>query len=58
MQELLSSLIAAVVVDLIGLEIPHSLGWGPDFIQGLGLCGIVVETAVVHYGSLPLDYCQ
>ena len=27
-------------------------------MQGLYLCGVVVETAVVHYGLLTLEYCQ
>ena len=27
-------------------------------MQGLCRCGVVVETAVVDYGLLPLDYCQ
>ena len=27
-------------------------------MQGLCLCSIVVETAVAHYGLLPLDYYQ
>ena len=58
MQELLLFLVAAVVVELIGPEILGCLGWGPDFVQGLCLCGVVAEIVMVHYGSLPLDYCQ
>ena len=27
-------------------------------MQGLCLYGVVVETIAVHYGLLPLDYCQ
>ena len=58
MQELLPSLVAAVVVELIGPEILHCLGYGPDFVQGLCLCGVVVEIVVVYYRSLPLNCCQ
>ena len=58
MQVLLPSLIAAVVVELVGPEIPHCLGWGSDFIPCLCLGDVRVEIAVVHYRSLPVDNCQ
>ena len=58
MQELLPSPAVIVVAVLAGLEILSCWGWLPDFVQGLCLCSVVVEIAVVHYGSLPLDYSQ
>ena len=58
MQGRLTFLAVVAVIELVGPGIPRSLGWGPDFVQGLCLCDVVVEITVVHYGSLPLDYCQ
>ena len=49
MQELLPSHVAAVVVELIGSGILRYRGWGPGFVQGFCLYGIMVEIAVVHY---------
>ena len=48
MQELLPSLVAAVVVQLVGPEILRCSGWGSDFVQGLCLCGVVVEIAMAR----------
>ena len=50
MQELLPSLVAAVVVELIGLVILRCLWWGPDFVQGLCLFVDAVGTVIVHCG--------
>ena len=36
----------------------HCWRWVFEFVQGLCLRGVVVETGMVHYGSLSLDYCQ
>ena len=47
---LLLSHVAAVGVELAGLEIPRCLWLVPDFVQRLCLCGVVVETVTVHYG--------
>ena len=47
---LLPSLVAAVVVELVGPGIPRCLGWGPDFVQGLSLYGVVVEIVMVRCG--------
>ena len=58
MQELLPFLVAAVVVELIGLEILHYLRWGLDFVQELYLYDVIVGTVMAHCGSLPLNYCQ
>ena len=51
-------LAVVVVVVLAHIGIPHCWGWVPDFVQGLCLCGVVVETVMVRYGSLPLNYCE
>ena len=52
-------LFLAVVVVVVpsDLGILRCWGWVPDFVQGLCLFDVVVETAVVHYGLLLLDYC-
>ena len=50
-------LFLAVVVTalLAGLGILRCWGWVLDFVQGLCICGVMVEIAVVEYVSLPLD---
>ena len=54
-----ASFLAVVVVVLhANLGILSCCGWVRDFVQWLRLCGVVVETVIVHYGSLALDYCQ
>ena len=58
MQGLLPFLVVAVVLELVGPGILRCWGWVLDFVQGLCLCDVVVETVIVHYGSLLLDYCQ
>ena len=50
MHELLPPLVAAVLFDLIGPKILPCLGWGPDVVQGLCLCGVAVEPVMVHNG--------
>ena len=54
----LSLLVVVAVIELAGSGIPRCLRRGSDFVQGLCLRSIVVEIAVVDYGSLPLNYCQ
>ena len=56
MQALLPSHVAVIIIQLAGPEIQCYLRWGPDVVQGLCLCGVVVEIEVVYYGLLPLDY--
>ena len=53
-------LFLTVVVEdvLAGPGIPRCWWYGRDFVQGLCLCEVVVEIVVVHYGLLPLYYCQ
>ena len=51
-------LAVVVVVVPADLGILRCWGWVLDFVQGFCLWGVVVETVIVHYGSLPLDYCQ
>ena len=46
------------VIEPVGPGISRCVELGPGFIQGLCLCSVMVEIAVVHYRSLPLDYCQ
>ena len=58
MRGLLLFLTVVVVVVPTDVGILCCWGWDPDFVQGLCLCGVVVETVMVHYGSLPLNYCQ
>ena len=58
MQGLLPFLVVDVVVELVGPGILRCWGWVPDFVQGLYLCGVMVVTVMVHYGSLLLGYCQ
>ena len=58
MPELLPFLVVVVVVELVGPGILRCWGWVPDFVQGLCLCCVEIETVMVYYGSLPLDYCQ
>ena len=43
-------LAVVVVVVPTDLRILRCWGWVLDFVQGLCLCGIVVETVMVHYG--------
>ena len=53
-------LFRAVVVVAVraGPGIPRCWRWVPCFVQGLCLRGVVAGIVIVHYGSLPLDYCQ
>ena len=50
-------LAVVAILGLKGLEIPRYWEWGLDCMQGLCLCGVVVDIVVVHYALLPLDYC-
>ena len=51
-------LAVVIVVVLADLGILRCQGWVSNFVQELCLCGVVVATVMVHYRSLPLDYCQ
>ena len=57
-QGMLPFLAVAVVVEPVGPGILCCWGWVPDFVQGLCLCGVVIEIVMVYYGSLPLNYCE
>ena len=50
MQGLLLFLAVVVVAVLADNGILRCWGWNRDFVQGLGLCGVVVETVMVRYG--------
>ena len=51
-------LAVVAVLAVKGPKILHYWEWGPDYVQGLCLCSIVIESVVVQCVSLPLDYCQ
>ena len=50
MQGPLLFLAVVIVAVLTDLEILRWWGWDPDFVQGLCLCDVVVETVMVRSG--------